>query len=206
MHAEDFLTPAEFAHLLNSARDSRERALLLLLGGCGLRVSEVACLRIEHIDTDDGYLYVVGGKGGKDRTVVLPAPVAEAVRDLGIDAGYLFRGRQAGHISTRQITNLLDRIATEAGVQEVREGKTRRRRRVTPHLLRHSHASWLLDLGVPVSDVQNQLGHASLSTTGLYLARRPNHRRETIGKSRFAEMLYSPSTSTSISTPPPSRG
>ena len=181
MHPEDFLTPEEFKQLLAHARTPRETALLRLLGGVGLRVSEVASLKKEHINQLEGYIFISQAKGGKDRTTVAPKSVFAALAALNIDHGFLFPGYQAGHISTWEIGHILDQIALAAGLQQTRPpaiGQKRERKRVTAHLLRHSYASWVLDKGLPVSDLQGQLGHASLATTGIYLQRRPNHRRE----------------------------
>jgi integrase/recombinase XerD len=181
MHPEDFLTPEEFKQLLAHARTPRETALLRLLGGVGLRVSEVASLRAEHVAPKDGYIYISQGKGKKDRTTVAPKSVFAALAALNIDHGFLFPGYQGGHISTWEIGHILDKIAIAAGLQQTRPpaiGKQRDRKRITAHLLRHSYASWVLDKGLPVSDLQGQLGHVSLATTGIYLQRKPNHRRE----------------------------
>ena len=90
----------------------------------------------------------------------------------------MFLGRQDGHISTRQVQRLLDEIATRAGLQDERQVLHRSRKRISPHLLRHSAASWWLDAGIHIGDVAGQLGHASLSTTTRYVDRAPNHRRE----------------------------
>ena len=178
MNPQDFLKREEFNKLLDNCSSLRERALLLLMGDCGLRVSEVARLRREHIAPEESYIYVVQGKGKKDRTVVAPKSTLEAIATLPED-GYLFPGRQDGHLSSWEVGHILDIIAHRAGLQrETTGGKERIRKRITPHLLRHSHASWLLDAGLPVSDVQSQLGHTSLATTGFYLQRKPNHRRE----------------------------
>jgi integrase len=92
MHPEDFLSLGEWHQLLKAAQSPREAAILLLLGGAGLRVSEVAALKVEHLDLDPakGYLYVVNGKGGKQRTSILPKPVLESLeahlngRDCGM--------------------------------------------------------------------------------------------------------------------------
>jgi integrase len=72
MHTEDFLSLEEWHRLLAVAPTSREAALLWLMAGCGLRVSEVATLKVEHLDGPGGYLHVVNGKGGKQRTSILP--------------------------------------------------------------------------------------------------------------------------------------
>ena len=110
MHPEDFLSLDEWHGLLKAAQSTREAAILWLLGGAGLRVSEVASLKVEHLDGPGGYLHVVNGKGGKQRTSFLPKPVLEAIEAhlQGRTGGYVFEGRDQGHISTRQIQRLLN--------------------------------------------------------------------------------------------------
>jgi integrase len=138
-----------------------------------------------------GYLHVVNGKGGKQRTSILPKPVLEALQNHlnGQDVGYVFQGRDSGHISTRQIQRLLDNVAEKAGLQETRKGKVRQRKRITPHLLRHSFSRWSLDAGIDISYLQQQLGHSSLSTTAIYLRARPNHRRKAYENAGFDKLL-----------------
>jgi integrase/recombinase XerD len=94
MHPEDFLSLEEWHRLLAAAPTSREAALLWLMAGCGLRVSEVAALKVEHLDGPGGYLHVVNGKGGKQRTSILPKPVLGALDThlQGRDGVYYLRG------------------------------------------------------------------------------------------------------------------
>ena len=82
-------------------------------------------------------------------------------------------------------------VAERAGLQEIRTGKMRQRKRITPHLLRHSFSRWSLDAGIDVSYLQQQLGHSSLSTTAVYLRARPNHRRKAYEKAGFDKLLNS---------------
>jgi integrase/recombinase XerD len=191
MHPEDFLSLDEWHKLLAAAPIPRVSALLWLMAGCGLRVSEVAALKVKHLDSAGGYLHVVNGKGGKLRTSILPKPVQEAIKAhlQGRTEGYVFEGRDQGHISTRQIQRLLNEAAERAGLQEIRQGKVRQHKRITPHLLRHSFSRWTLDAGIDVSYLQQQLGHASLSTTAIYLRARPNHRRKAYEKAGFDKLL-----------------
>ena len=107
----------------------------------------------------------------------------------GREVGYVFEGRDHGHISTRQIQRLLDTVAERAGLQQTRQGNVRQRKRITPHLLRHSFSRWSLDAGVDISYLQQQLGHSSLSTTAIYLRARPNHRRNAYEKAGFDNLL-----------------
>jgi integrase len=195
MEPEKFLTPKEFNALLKAVRDDRERCILLLMAGVGLRVGELTQIRAEDIDFSKGYLHVqaTNAKFKKPRTVVLLSQVADAMAKQlsGRSKGWLFPSYREEHISSRQVQDILDDIATRAGLQEVkrqdRAGKNRHR--VHPHLLRHSFAIWSLDSGVPVGDLQDQLGHASLATTGIYLKASPNHRRETYMRSRLSNFL-----------------
>lgn len=176
---------------MKAAQSTREAAILWLLGGAGLRVSEVAALKVEHIDGAGGYLHVVNGKGGKQRTSILPKPVLEALQGYlnGRDLGYVFQGRDHGHISTRQIQRLLDKVAEMARLQVARTGKVRQQKRITPHLLRHSFSRWSLDAGIDISYLQQQLGHSSLATTTIYLRARPNHRRKAYETAGFDKLL-----------------
>jgi integrase len=169
----------------------RDTALLWLIAGCGLRVSEVAALKVEHLDGPGGYLHVVDGKGGKQRTSILPKPVLEAIEAHLQEraGGYVFEGRDQGHISIRQIQRLLDESAEKAGLQETRSGKVRQRKRITPHLLRHSFSRWSLDAGIDIRYLQHQLGHSSLTTTAIYLQARPNHRQKAYNAAGFDELL-----------------
>src|SRR5512136_2753 len=184
MHPEDFLSLDEWHRLLAAAPTPREAALLWLMAGCGLRVSEVAAMKVEHLDGPGGYLHVVNGKGGKQRTSIFPKTVLDALQAhlQGRKSGYIFDGRDQGHISTRQIQRLLNEAAEKAGLQETRLGNVRQRKRITPHLLRHSFSRWSLDAGIDISYLQHQLGHSSLSTTAIYLRARPNHRRNACEK------------------------
>ena len=180
MHPEDFLSLDEWHRLLVVASTPREASLLWLMAGCGLRVSEVTALKIEHIDSVGGYIHIVNGKGGKQRTSIAPKPVLETLDAhlLGRVSGYVFEGRDQGHISTRQVQRLLDEAAEKAGLQETRPGKVRRRKRVTPHLLRHSFSRWSLDARIDIIYLQQHLGHSALTATAIYLQARPNYRRK----------------------------
>jgi len=127
MHPEDLLSPAEFQQLLIACKTSRERAMLLLLGGVGLRVSEVAGLKIEDLDIPAAYLYIRpdNSKGKKQRTCILSEAVIEALSNNAENrtSGFVFEGRHSGHISTRQIETILNEIATRAELQTTKSGR-----------------------------------------------------------------------------------
>jgi integrase/recombinase XerD len=195
MEPKKFLTHAEFKAMLNVAKDEEIRCILLLLAGAGLRVGEMTQIRAEDIDFSKGYLHVqaLNAKFKKPRTVILLPQVSEAIKRqlAGFSKGWLFPSYREGHISSRQVQNILDDIASRAGLQEIKRqdkaGKSRHR--IHPRMLRHSFAVWSLDSGVPVGDLQDQLGHASLATTGIYLKVSPNHRREAYMRSSLSSFL-----------------
>jgi integrase/recombinase XerD len=146
MEPEKFLTITEFNVLLKAAKDDQERCNLLLLAGAGLRMGEMTQIKAEDIDFSKGYLHVqaINAKFKKPHTVVLLPKVAEAIAKQldGRSKGWLFPSYRDGHIYSRHVQNILDGIATQAGLQEVKRkdkaGKDRHR--VHPHLLRHSFA------------------------------------------------------------------
>ncbi|HWP65274.1 MAG TPA: tyrosine recombinase [Candidatus Limnocylindria bacterium] len=166
------LGQAESARLVTTTppgarRVVRDRALLELLYGCGLRVSELTALRLEQLDLQVGYLRVVG-KGGKERVVPIGTAAREALmayladerpRLLGARSSPVVFIRRGGHPLSRQtVWKLVKRRAAAAGV----------RTRVSPHTLRHSFATDLLEGGADLRVVQTLLGHADVGTTQIY--------------------------------------
>jgi integrase/recombinase XerD len=177
------LSPAESERLIDAAtgvtpRTLRDRALVELLYGAGLRVSEA--LRLERASVDlDARIVRVLGKGDKERIVPLGRPAAEAVRRylaLGrphIDRRHrpeLFLNARGGVLTRAGAFFILRRLAEKAGLEPGR---------VHPHLLRHSFATHLLEGGADLRSVQEMLGHADLSTTERYTHVSDRRRRET---------------------------
>jgi integrase/recombinase XerD len=195
MEAEKFLTPDEFTRLLKAAKDDREKCILLLLAGAGLRVGEMVAVKADDFDFRKAYLHIrsANAKLKKARTVVLLPPVIDSLQKYlaGRSEDWLFPGYGGKHISARQVQKIIDRVADRSGLQKVehpgRVGPGRYR--IHPHLLRHSFAMWSLDNGVPIYDLQRQLGHASLAATGIYLEASPNHRREAYLRSGVSDCL-----------------
>lgn len=177
MQTEKFLRREEFDLLLATAKDDRERCVLYLLAGVGLRVYEMCAARVEDINFDRSYLHIPesSAKGGKARTVVLIPEVVEALQAhlAGRDQGWILPSYAGDHLTPRRVQYILDSIAKKAGID----------RRIHPHLLRHSHAVWALDSGISVYDLQKQLGHSSILTTAIYLESAPGHRRDSYIKS-----------------------
>jgi integrase/recombinase XerD len=155
---------------------TRDRAILELLYGAGLRISELVGLDVDDLDLD-GAAVRVFGKGSKERLV----PIGRMARDAV--AAYLTRGRPAlatgrsraalflntrgGRLTRQSCSRLLDAHRTRAGITRV----------VTPHDLRHSFATHLLEGGADVRVVQELLGHASVATTQVYTLVTTEHLR-----------------------------
>lgn len=149
----------------------RDRAMLETLYGAGLRISELVGLDVDDIDLDGGTILVRTGKGGKARGVPIGRAARAAIRgyvsvsrrELATRArqtprGALFLNARGGRLSRQGCWKILKGYARVAGLED----------RVSPHTLRHSFATHMLDAGADVRVVQELLGHASLSTTQVY--------------------------------------
>jgi integrase/recombinase XerD len=144
----------------------RDRALLELLYACGLRASEALGLRIEDVNFAAGYVMVTG-KGNRQRLVPAGAPALDWVRRylttvrprvVRRDGAPLFLSRFGRPMSRQALWDLIRRAARRAGI----------RAGVSPHTLRHSFASHLLERGADLRSVQAMLGHVDISTTQIY--------------------------------------
>src|SRR4051795_7166110 len=176
------LSPGEAERLIDAAsgttpRSMRDRALVELLYGAGLRVSEAVGLERAAIDLDDRLVRVVG-KGGKERIVPIGRQAAEALRRYAargrpyLDRRHrpeLFLNAKGGALTRSGAFLILRRLAAKAGLEP---------ERVHPHLLRHSFATHLLENGADLRSVQEMLGHADLGTTELYTHVTDRRRRE----------------------------
>jgi integrase/recombinase XerC len=144
---------------------ARDMAVLLLLYGSGLRISEALALRVKDAPQPDRDVLRITGKGGKERLVpVLPVTIAAVADYLAqcphpLEAGdILFRGARGGPLSPRIIQLAIARLREALGLPAT----------ATPHALRHSFATHLLSAGADLRQIQELLGHASLSTTQIY--------------------------------------
>ena len=149
-----------------TATGLRSRAILEVLYGCGLRVSECTGLRISHVHLDEGYVDVVG-KGNKQRIVPLGEMAAEAIRNyLPVRPepaarpfeDILFLNRAGRPLSRVSVFNLVKEQAMAAGIHK----------EISPHTFRHSFATHLIEGGADLRIVQEMLGHESILTTEIY--------------------------------------
>lgn len=170
----DFLTHAEVADLLEAPDPDaplhwRDRAILEMLYATGMRVSELVELPLSSLDLDEGFLTVFG-KGSKERLVPVGAPALRAVgrylREVrpGLDGGRgqakgrVFLNARGGPLSRMSVWTLVKESARRAGIA----------RKVSPHTLRHTFATHLLEGGADLAAVQELLGHADIATTQIY--------------------------------------
>ncbi len=156
------LSPEEVARLLEAAPGPKYKAALSAAYAAGLRVSEVVALKVSDIDSERLLLRIEQGKGRKDRFAMLSPQLLELLRDwyrIARPAIWLFPGRDPIlPLTTRQFARVVHAAASMAEIKK----------RVTPHTLRHSFATHLLEQKTDVRLIQVLLGHARLETTVLY--------------------------------------
>ena len=170
-----YLSLADIRRLLAAptaadAAGRRDRAILETLYSSGVRVSEVCGLNLDDLDLAEG-VFVVRGKGRKERLALLGGPAQAAVAACLADRPGLLAGRPVGttepavflnlggtRLSTRSVGRLLEKHLAAAGLDP----------QTTPHTLRHSFATHLVDAGADIRGVQELLGHKSLTTTQIY--------------------------------------
>jgi integrase/recombinase XerD len=162
------LSVEEIALLLQAAPGPKYKAAFATAYGAGLRVSEVVALKVGDIDSERMLLRIEQGKGRKDRDAMLSPQLLELLRDWWVEGrrrgvllprGWLFPGRNPVEpLSTRQLNRAVHAAAEAAGIKK----------RVSPHTLRHSFATHLLEQDTDIRVIQVLLGHAKLDTTARY--------------------------------------
>jgi integrase/recombinase XerD len=168
----EFLSVDEVDRLLrqpdkNDVVGIRDRAMIELMYSTGLRVSELCGLRVSDLQMEPGCLRCIG-KGNKERLVPVGKRALEAVRDYLRDARQaLSRGVASPYLFLNQKGHKLNRIAFWKILGEYGR-KAGLRKSLTPHMLRHSFATHLLDRGADLRSVQMMLGHSDISTTQIY--------------------------------------
>lgn len=173
MYLPEVLTVEEIDAMIaaidpESAEAQRNRAIMETLYGCGLRVSELVNLEMGNIYADEHYL-VVQGKGDKQRIVPMSdrsideirayLPEREMLSIAPSDRHILFLNRRGRRLTRVMIFYIIKRLAEAAGI----------RRNISPHTLRHSFATHLLEGGANLRAIQQMLGHESIATTEIYL-------------------------------------
>jgi integrase/recombinase XerD len=157
------LSRTEVARFLAASVALKPRAVLTTIYATGLRVSEVAALKVRDIDSQRMVIRVRQGKGAKDRYVTLSPRLLTLLRTYwkaGHPTEWLFPGRVPGtSLTIRQVQRICHEVQQQAGLTKA----------VSPHTLRHSFATHLLEAGTDLRSIQLLLGHRSLATTARYL-------------------------------------
>ena len=163
---------SRFKLTVSEFKDPIVRPLTTMMLETGVRVSEICNMDVDDVDLDDLSALILGGKGEKDRTVLFTDLTAEGIQEWMVERGMraekqvkeerqaLFLTKNGHRITPRWVQKLMDRIADRAEIK---------RSRLTPHTLRHTFASGLLERGADLVTIQRLLGHASIATTRVYL-------------------------------------
>ena len=173
MHLPDVLTVEEIQSImdvidLSTPEGHRNRAMVEVMYGCGLRVSELVTLRLSNLFFDDGFIKVVG-KGNKELLIPIGKTAINAVNQyvegkrklLKIKKGeedYVFLNRRGAHLTREMVFMLVKKWVAAAGIDKT----------VSPHTFRHSFATHLIEGGADLRAVQEMLGHESITTTEIY--------------------------------------
>lgn len=157
----NFLTKEEVKLLIENSGTYKTRLIIQLLYSSGLRVSELCNLKIADLDLDSKTGWVRKGKGSKDRLFILSEKIKieliDYLKNLSKNQKYLFEGPK-GPLSSRNIQKIVQRAAIKANINK----------RVSPHSIRHSFGTHLLEDGTDIRIIQELLGHANLNTTQIY--------------------------------------
>ena len=171
-HLPEVLTTEEVDRMeaaidLTKWEGHRNRAIIEVLFSCGLRVSELVTLRLSSLYLDEGFLRVIG-KGSKERLVPISSRAVEELSfwfddrcHMNIKPGeedYVFLNCRGSHLTRTMILIIIKQLAADAGIPKT----------VSPHTLRHSFATALLEGGADLRAIQSMLGHESISTTEIY--------------------------------------
>jgi len=155
------LSREEANRIVNAPRNLKHRALLAMAYSAGLRVSELACVKVADVDLMRGVILVRRGKGRKDRYTILAdrmKRLLDSYLDIYKPGEWLFEGQGGGHLSARSIQEVFYRAKELCGIDKD----------VSIHALRHSFATHLLEDGTDIRYIQELLGHVNTKTTQIY--------------------------------------
>jgi integrase/recombinase XerD len=156
------LSKDEVKSMISNSNGDKSRLLIKMLYSSGLRVSECLNLSLEDIDFSEGFCTVRQGKGNKDRLTVVSRSLLDELdcylKKNQISGGLIFRNRSGDNLTVRNVQKIVSLTAKRAGIKKS----------VTPHKLRHSFATHLLESGVSIRIIQELLGHSNLQTTQIY--------------------------------------
>lgn len=156
-----YLTLKEVRSLIAAIDNRKHSCIVKLLYGCGLRLSELLQLKLSDIDSQNQVVLIRNAKGNKDRVVMLSPSLLNDLRAYFVEykpEEFLIEGQKGGRYSEKSVQSVVKAAAHKAGI----------RKNVTPHVLRHSFATHLLENGTDIRYIQKLLGHHSIKTTEIY--------------------------------------
>ncbi len=156
-----YLTLGEVKRLIDNVDNLKHRCIVKLLYGCGLRLHELICLELTDVDSENMLVRINHSKGNKDRMVMLSPLLLMELRAYAKEfkpRKYLIEGQGGGRYSDKSVQTIVKAAALRAGILKP----------VTPHVLRHSFATHLLENGTDIRYIQQLLGHNSIKTTEIY--------------------------------------
>ena len=153
------LSQTEITRLLEATNNLKSKLMIKTLYSTGTRVSELVSFKWTDLDVQEGIIWVRSGKGNKDRMTILSKGLCEELQKLKLNSSsdYIF-GTSNGKITTRSVQKSISNNAKKAGLTK----------KVTPHMLRHSFATHLMESGTDIRMIQELLGHSNLQTTQIY--------------------------------------
>jgi integrase/recombinase XerD len=158
-----FLTKEETIRLINSIKNNKHKLMIKLMYSAGLRVSELLDLRISDLDFDNNYGFVRKGKGNKERLFIISKNLKQElfyyIKENKLDRDFFLFPSYNGHISVSSVQEIVKRAAKDANIKK----------RISPHKLRHSFATHLIENGYDITSVQFLLGHNSPKSTAIYI-------------------------------------
>jgi len=155
------ISPQQVKNMIVNTKNIKHKCIIELLYSCGLRLNELINLKIQHIDSERMRILVENAKGGKDRYVMLSDTLLQDLRkywDMYRPENYLFQGQNNMKYSDKSVQNVVKNAALKSGIKQ----------KVSPHILRHSFATHLLENGTDIRFIQELLGHKSIKTTEIY--------------------------------------
>lgn len=156
----DILNVNEIKKMIESTNNIKHKLIIKMLYGCGLRVSEIVNLKKQDINFDEGLIKIKLSKGRKDRFVKIPDSVFDDLKNYCnlINSEVLFESSRGGKLSTKTIQMIIKNACIKTGIKK----------KISPHSLRHSFATHLLEQGTDLRIIQKLLGHSDIKTTQIY--------------------------------------
>lgn len=176
-----YLSKEEIEAVIAAVQHPVLHYFIMTMAFTGLRVNECIHLTMDDIDLKEGYIQVINGKGGKNRTVPMNQHLKEALTNYlkyhrpQTDSLYFFALKRTGTVSGQYVNRILKEASKKAGIEK----------HVTSHILRHSFASYLVKKDTHVAVIQRLLGHSSVKTTSVYLHVNQDDLQEAVNQINF---------------------